>query len=375
MSKKKFLIDMTSLSEIPKKSQDIYAVRLVDGYMNLQTRNFEPVLLVRERSFEYLRNRYPDLEIRIIESNWLEKKIFRLINYDLPLSFKWKKAIKISETELVLCPYTDIFHYYKSPIHKIQVIHDIYGKYVASGIRKIMFRCLTPLLIRNADSIITISNYVKQSIIDDYTYKHKKYISVIYNSIPPITVLEQLPKDNFILYVSTLQKYKNIFTLLEAFDKVNKKYPSEFKLVIVGKSTKYWENYCIPFIEQHSLSNQIIHLSNISDNHLSNLYKQTLLFVSPSLFEGFGYTPIEAAIHKAPVLTSKCGAIEEVTCQKVKYYNNPLDSDELADAIISILDNPPTKLELENISTFFAEKYSLENQANAYDNILKTIIN
>lgn len=365
---KRILIDMTPMGNKPRKSQDTYILRLLNGYLNLPNRKLELILLIRERTASYIEKKYPQLEYKIVKSNYIEKFVFSKTNYDLPLSYKWRKVIKESAVEIILCPYTDLFHYYKSPVHKIQVIHDIYGKDVTYGIKRFLFKKLTPLLIKNADSLIAISNYVRQSVETEYEAHCKKPFSVIYNSVPS-TILKNIEiKDSFILYVSTLQKYKNIFTLLKAFNAI--KNDCSHKLIIVGKSTKYWEKYCLPYIKEHDLESRVTQLSNISSDELENLYKSTSLYILPSLFEGFGYTPIEAAIFGAPVLTSKCGAIEEVTCGIVNYYNNPLDYIELSQAILSLLLNPPTKKRLDEIRDCFVKKYSMEMQATKYEELL-----
>lgn len=46
---------------------------------------------------------------------------------------------------------------------------------------------------------------------------------------------------------------------------------------------------------------------------MHKLYSNASLFVSPSLMEGFGFTPIEAAIHCVPVVCTKETALYETT--------------------------------------------------------------
>ncbi|HQN23066.1 MAG TPA: glycosyltransferase [Thermotogota bacterium] len=51
----------------------------------------------------------------------------------------------------------------------------------------------------------------------------------------------------------------------------------------------------------------------LSDTQRNTLYQNAALFVSPSLCEGFGITPIEAALFGVPVITTRETSIPEAT--------------------------------------------------------------
>lgn len=75
----------------------------------------------------------------------------------------------------------------------------------------------------------------------------------------------------------------------------------------------------------------ILHFSKpIDDQLLAQYYQFADLFIHPSLLEGFGYPPIEAAIHKTPVLTTKETALYESTMGILNYYEPATDSQALA---------------------------------------------
>ena len=72
---------------------------------------------------------------------------------------------------------------------------------------------------------------------------------------------------------------------------------------------------------------------------MASLYQGADLFVSPSLMEGFGFTPIEAAMHQVPVISSKEGCFVEAGGSETKYID-PLSVHEMKEAIVDIQQSP-----------------------------------
>lgn len=79
--------------------------------------------------------------------------------------------------------------------------------------------------------------------------------------------------------------------------------------------------------------------------------------------EGFGYTPIEAAMLETPVLTSKETALYETTMGLLNYYEPVKDYKVLANRIKEILASPPSRDELRDIAHTLARRYDLCEQA------------
>lgn len=157
----------------------------------------------------------------------------------------------------------------------------------------------------------------------------------------------------YLLYVSSLLKYKNVLTLLKAYNLIKEQINR--KLVIIGRvinlADDSWEKEALPFIQKNHLERFIIHISQpLADDELSRYFQFTDLFIHPSLLEGFGYTPIEAAIHKVPVLTTKETALYETTMGLLNYYSPATDEHALAEKILLLLENKVAPEELERIS-------------------------
>ncbi len=71
-------------------------------------------------------------------------------------------------------------------------------------------------------------------------------------------------------------------------------------------------------------------MQNCSEADLTNYYRYADLFVFPSLREGFGSPPLEAAILKTPVLTSIKDSLGEVTRGLLYQLDDPCDEHEMA---------------------------------------------
>ena len=112
----------------------------------------------------------------------------------------------------------------------------------------------------------------------------------------------------YLLTVGTLEPRKNIPFLVEVFEHV-KGFDGE--LVIAGRLGWKVE----PILERIRASPaaaRIRHLPDVDDRNLRGLYAGAELFVFPSLYEGFGFTPLEAMACGAPVLSSTGGSLPEV---------------------------------------------------------------
>jgi glycosyltransferase involved in cell wall biosynthesis len=135
-----------------------------------------------------------------------------------------------------------------------------------------------------------------------------------------------------ILAVSTLDPRKNLARLIEGFKLLPLK---DVKLVIVGgsnslvfgKSEDRNDTECDPRIE---------YLGYIPDAQLVDLYHEADVFASVSLYEGFGFPPLEAFACGCPVLVSDIPSHREIFGDQVTYVN-PRDPSEIAQKLAELL--------------------------------------
>lgn len=130
----------------------------------------------------------------------------------------------------------------------------------------------------------------------------------------------------FFLYTGGFDYRKSVDLLIKAFAQVIDQLASDTKLVLAGK---------IPDVQLAELSmlakklgciDRVYFLGYVSDEELSWLYKNCLLFVNPSKHEGFGLTILEAMRCKAPVLAAdNTNTIELLEIDEAKFRTHDLD--------------------------------------------------
>lgn len=149
-------------------------------------------------------------------------------------------------------------------------------------------------------------------------------------------------------------------TLLKAFNLIKDKIDED--LVFCGgykDETIFAEMQ--EFIAKNGLRERVKMLFRVSDEERNWLLTNARLFVTPSLFEGFGRTPVEAAICKIPVISTKETSLFEATMGLCNYVENAKDEKELSFLMYEKLANRDTDEKLEQIANTLSENYEPMN--------------
>ena len=219
--------------------------------------------------------------------------------------------------------------------------------------------------IHKADLIIAISEHVKNDLIKHFPRVDRSKIEVIHN---PVTVgglpfEEPKIKGKYILSVNNLRKHKNMMTLVRAFHQIANKI--EHSLVLVGKNISE-DDLITDYIKAYNLESRVIRTGLVDDLTRNQLYHNADLFISPSLHEGFGMSPVEAMMMEVPVITSRETSLPEATCGMANYYELAEDHDALARKITAVLDRPLDRDKLRKIKEHLSARYNPERIALKY---------
>jgi glycosyltransferase involved in cell wall biosynthesis len=127
-----------------------------------------------------------------------------------------------------------------------------------------------------------------------------------------------------------LEPRKNLLRLLKAMA-ILKDAGLRYPLVIAGKrGWMYREVLEHPLTR--SLQNEIVFLGYCTDAQLRWLYNHAAALAYVSLYEGFGFPPLEAMTAGLPVVASRVGSIPEV-CGNAARYVDPTSSEDIAQGI------------------------------------------
>jgi glycosyltransferase involved in cell wall biosynthesis len=147
---------------------------------------------------------------------------------------------------------------------------------------------------------------------------------------------------NYILHVGSMFKRKNIPALINAFGKIKKQGYPDLKLVLAGPkpASLVDSDYqlILDAIENANLEQEVIITGYLSNAALSSLYKNALMYVFPSINEGFGIPILEAFSYDLPVIVANNTCLPEVGSDAVLSFN-PFDADDLVYKITMLLED------------------------------------
>ena len=105
--------------------------------------------------------------------------------------------------------------------------------------------------------------------------------------------------------------------MLDAFAHLSKKHPN-LHLVLSGGGKLVGAD--VEIINRLKL-NQKVHHHQVNDAQLNYLYKNALLFIYPSLYEGFGLPILEAFRANCPILLSNTDCFLEIAQDAAGFFN------------------------------------------------------
>lgn len=192
----------------------------------------------------------------------------------------------------------------------------------------------------NAVESYSLGNYGK-SVTERLHVIHEGVDEVFFKapkeeSITDIHLVESLLDMPFVLTVGSISPRKNLQTVLESFSKLKDELPNHQLITVGGNGWDY--SLIKDKVKALGLEERVHFLGYVSDDLLRLLYRRAVVFVYPSLFEGFGLTVLEAMACGCPVITSNTTSLPEVSGDAAILIE-PQDFNALSDSIVLVSKN------------------------------------
>ncbi len=226
--------------------------------------------------------------------------------------------------------------------------------------------------------IITVSRHAKQDMIDTLNLPAEG-IRVIYEAAGeanrPVTDPSEIAEvrkryglnEHYIFYLGGLDQRKNVLQLVRAFAHLYHRLGDPtLQLFIAGDPDKQIGPKWLfpdprPVAAELGVTNQVIY-HFVEEKDKPALYSGAEVFVFPSLYEGFGLTPLEAMSCGAPVICSNRTSLPEVVGDAAISLD-PDDTQALVDAMYCVLTNESLRANLRLLSLQRAARFDWRKTA------------
>ncbi len=260
------------------------------------------------------------------------------------------------------------------PFRSLVAIHDLNYLHFPGNLPPLArkyYQTFFPVYARNANRLVTVSEYSKQDLVSSYGLDPER-IDVVYNGAgkefrPLSESGKKMARDRYasgkpyFVFVGAINPRKNLGRLLQAFEVFCSRGESNVQLVIAG--THMFRNSFFQ-IDYESLScrDRISFVGRLQREELAPLVGGAMSLLLPSTFEGFGIPIIEAMYCDVPVITSNTTAMPEVAGHAA-LYADPYDVDSIADAMTKMASDAGLRKSLVEKGKRQREKYSWDATA------------
>jgi glycosyltransferase involved in cell wall biosynthesis len=265
-----------------------------------------------------------------------------------------------------LCYAKQLIDYIEALDTEINLIHShfaasdkIIGIYAASYLKKpftitthaldiFVPSPLTKRILKKSNQIITISNYNKGYIKDNFEVN--KPIHIVRAGVRPEKFNEKFEKGNHFITVSRLIEKKGLSYALEAFSKVLKSFPKlEYRIIGSGSHNIILKEKA----NELGISSNVKFLSNVSDRRLIEEVGSALGFILPCITvddgdkDGIPVAMMESMALKTPCISTNISGIPELIDNGENgFLVEPKNPDKIAEKIILLIENDDRRIKM-----------------------------
>jgi glycosyltransferase involved in cell wall biosynthesis len=241
----------------------------------------------------------------------------------------------------------------------VATAHDATIAYGYNPVRGGYKRRLYPWALERARAVVAVSAFARDEVVRHFGADPER-IRVIHSG-PGLAetdgaVAEPADEGPYLLYVGNLAANKNLPFLVRAFGASS----APGRLVLAGRPGEGYDALQAE-LERSTRRADVELRTDASDAEIEGLYRDASALVLPSLYEGFGFTPLEAMSRGCPVVASDIPAVSEVSGDGALLV--PLEERAWADALDRVAGDEGLRNELRERGRSTVARYSWDETA------------
>lgn len=238
----------------------------------------------------------------------------------------------------------------------------------SSFLKRIYYKWIMRRACRNANAVLTVSEFSKQRIVE-WSGVNPGHVVNVGNGVGAeysLSVPAYKPGYEYVLSVSNRKAHKNEPRIIEAFSRAN--IGPEVRLLFTGDPS----HLVLDLARKFNVQDRVVFIGRVAEDDLPKLYRGALLLVFPSLYEGFGLPVIEAMACGCPVLTSNTTSLPEVAGD-AGLLVDPTSTQEIANGITLICNNYVLRSEMIDRGVIQSAKFSWDEVVRKADAVLNQV--
>jgi glycosyltransferase involved in cell wall biosynthesis len=214
-----------------------------------------------------------------------------------------------------------------------------------------------------ADKVITVSNFTRNTVIDRYKINPSKVVTV-HNAVEPVntaivpSVLKNTGNDHLVTFLGRITWQKGPEYFITAACMVLQRM-SNTRFIMAGTGDLLVK--MIRYAARLKITDRLHFTGFLKSDDVNRIFAMSDLYVMPSVSEPFGISPLEAIQNNVPVIISKQSGVSEVITHAIKV--DFWDINAIADAIYGVLNYPSLAGHLKSYSRPEAENLTWQRAA------------
>jgi glycosyltransferase involved in cell wall biosynthesis len=248
-----------------------------------------------------------------------------------------------------------------------------------------LFKAIALPAARKADGIIAPSQFSKERLLfHEQGFEGK--IKVVYQGRKTIhedaelsantrKILQELCGQPYLLHVGVLEKRKNLAFLIRIVHEIRKTH--DVKLLLVGRpNPKIFNNSekeILDTIAELKMKDHVVFAGYVPDGDLPTIYKGALVYVFPSIYEGFGIPILEAFHYQVPVVVANNTCLPEIGGDGVSCFD-PYDVEEAKKCILILLNDQDIRVRQIDTGNHLSHSFSWDKSAKEIGKIAAEVV-